>query len=74
MDKNNWDSPAWDANKQVYWYTAYALRHDVFIERPLITLISFPPLLDIALHTKTVIIHKQRISQIEVTTPGASIK
>ena len=40
-DKNNWDSPAWDGNKQVYWhYLVYALRHDNLLNATLITLTS----------------------------------
>ena len=75
-DKNNWDSLAWDGNKQVYWYyLVYALRHDVFIERHVDNFNKFFFCMVrhcLATQKQVDWVHKTTYIQLEVTTPKST--
>ena len=75
-DKNNWDSIAWDGNKQVWWYyLVYALRHDIFIERHVDQFNKFFFCMVrhcLATQKQVDWVHKTTYIQLEVTTPASS--
>ena len=75
-DKNNWDSLAWDGNKQVYWYyLVYALRHDIFIERHVDNFNKFFFCIVrhcLATQKQVDWVHKTTYIQLEVTTPAST--
>ena len=75
-DKNNWDSLAWDGNKQVYWhYLVYALRHDIFIERHVDNFNKFFFCMVrhvLATEKQVDWCHKTTYIQLDITTPAST--